>query len=443
VLILGVSALLASVASCDSDPLGNMHAGAGEPGLVSAGAEQGGEPGAAGSADVPGGSGGAGSIGNAGAAADNAGQAGQAPGSAGSAGSEGLVEPHLSCPGDPSPYGAGGQGGEGNWSWLDSGAGGAGGESFHRITVGAAMTALAINESGQILVKADGMPSCSAWLLDGGSAQPIEPEPGACVSAIDVNDDGTVLAMHDSRPFFWRAGVVTYLAGVTVGRAVAFNNAEQVLLDNLPAGPALWEGGSLTPLKSPANEPLQPIAINEGGQVLAHIGTLDYSYSTWLWEDGVAVELGLGRADALNDSGVVVGVNIPESLSDRTIGTWRDGTFTPLDLANPEGAPLHGPQEYDELVASAINDRGEIVGTFIPNWEDVDARPFYYVDGVLQFLDKSGRAYDISETGHVVGQHTRRVNASPCCLACEVCGDIADPAAALWVRECPLACCPP
>lgn len=125
-----------------------------------------------------------------------------------------------------------------------------------------------------------------------------------------------------------------------------------------------------------------------------------------------------------------------------TLGTWYDGTFTPLNLANPDGAQLHGPDEYDELVASAINAHSEIVGTFFPNWEEVDARPFYYAAGVLQFLGSSGHAHDISDAGEVAGQHSRQTPGSGC-LQCEDPGDVTGQNAALWVRECALACCPP
>lgn len=426
--MFGVSALLANVASCDDVTPGGVSGDAGETGLVSAGADHGGEAGAAGSNAAASGSGGADAGGAAGAAPDHGGQ------TSGGAGSDGA--PQLACPGDAPLGGAGG--GNSDWSWLDAGAGGTTGASFHRITVGPGMSALAINETGQILVRADGEPSCAAWLLEAASAQPIEVESGGCVTAVDLNDAGTVLAMHDSQPFLWKDGVVTYLAGVTGGTAVGFNNAEQVVLAELPGGPALWEDGNLVLLRSPADEALQPIAINASGQVLARIGTADISLSTWLWEDGQAVELGLARADALSDAGVVVGVNVTAG----TLGTWYDGTFTPLDLTNPDGAPLHGPDEYDELVASAINAHSEIVGTFFPNWEEVDATPFYYADGVLHFLGSSGQAYDISDAGEVAGQHSRQTPGSGC-LRCEDSGDVTGQNAALWLRECPLACCPP
>lgn len=424
-----LSCAVASAAACDSDD---------GPGVGAGDAGAGGEPALAGApsidAGAPNGLGGS-ATGGAGAGPD--GQAGRAGGGAGGeagyalGGMNGDATPPspLACSDGGASGGAGGSAGE-----ASEGA-------YHRITLGSEQIAIAINDSGLMLVAAgwgdkygDDSDSCQAWVVDTESVREVRTKATGCVLAVDMNEAGTVLASRDgSLPFLWNGGKATPLAGVTSGKPIALNDAEQVLLRDTPVGPALWQAGTLTPLRTPADEALVPVAINEGGQVIGFSRSAANVTETWLWEAGTASALGLDAVHALNEVGDIAGTK-PAGA-----GVLSNGTFTPLLITSTlGGGPELSQDDLDDVRIHAITDDAVLVGDFYSLGEPDLAHPFRFEAGVFRHLDHHGSARDINAHDEIVG---RRSSIQGC--AGLECWKVNGFWSTLWVHDCPSACCTP
>jgi probable HAF family extracellular repeat protein len=383
-----------SVGACDDDDgVDGGGAGAGGEGTqagmpsVDAGGPPGGTGGSSTSGANAGGQAGGGQAGggqSGGGAGGESGQGGEAGQSLG--GSNGEDTPHSrSCPED------GGAGGRSNWYPL-GGAGGAEADGeYHRIQLGSEQIAIAINDSGQILITSGWgreyfSASCQAWVVDADSVSEVTTSESGCVLAVDMNEAGTVLASQGSVPFLWKDGVATPLGGVASGTPIALNDAEQVVLRGTPVGPALWHAGILTPLRTSADQHLVPVAINEGGQVIGFSGDAEQTEQTWLWEDGSASALGLQAVHALNEVGDIAGVK------DGAAGILSDGSFSPLSISTRD------------IRIHAMTDDGVLVGD-VYEWNEEDlAQPFRFEAGVARFLETYGSARDINAHDEIVGR---------------------------------------
>src|SRR5688500_10485058 len=202
VLLLGAET---SVGACDDDDgVDGGGAGAGGEGTqagmpsVDAGGPPGGTGGSSSGGASPGGQagetgGGAGGQSGSGAGGQSggAGEAGQSLGGSNGKG----TPPPLTCPDDVS----GGEGGAyGQW-YPPEGAGGTGGadadDEFHRVVLGSEQIAIAINNSGQMLITsgwgdssswaAPDYESCQAWVVDAESVSEVETSESGCVLAVD------------------------------------------------------------------------------------------------------------------------------------------------------------------------------------------------------------------------------------------------------------------
>ena len=427
-----------SVGACDDDgDEGGAGGGAGE-GAAGEGAQAGmpsgdagGPPDQTGGSMTSGGNGG----GQAGQAGDRAGGAGGAGGEAGSTlgGTNGNVPPPrpLSCA-------------DGGASGADSGSGSAGEASegaYRRFILGSEQIAIALNDSGRMLVTAgwgdkdgDGSDSCQAWTVDVGSVHKVEATEGGCILAVDLNEAGTVLASRDgSLPFLWKDGVATPLAGVASGWPVALNDSEQVLLRDTPVGPALWQAGTLTPLRTPTDEALVPVAINESGQVIGASTNAANVTETWLWEAGTATALGLASVHALNNLGDVAGIQTS------SVGILSEGTFTPLTITSTIGS---GPDltqgDLNDVRVHAITDDGVLVGDFYSSGEPDLAYAFRFEAGAFRYLHGFGSARDVNAHDEIVG----RRSSIGSCSGLE-CWTVDGYWSTLWVHDCPSACCAP
>jgi hypothetical protein len=358
-------------------------------------------------------------------AGGEAGRGGEAGHSLGGSNGEGLP-PSLSCA-DEHPLGGA------------AGAAGAAGDGFHRFILGSEQIAIAINDSGQMLITsgwgdssswaAPDYESCQAWVVDAESVSEVETSESGCVLAVDMNEAGTVLASQGSVPFLWNDGVATPLSGVASGTPIALNDAEQVVLRDTPVGPALWQAGTLTPLRTSADHALEPVAINEGGQVIGFSGDDELVEETWLWEAGSANALGLKAVHALNDVGDIAGVK------DGPVGVLSGGTFTPLTITSTLGDPELMPSDLKDIRIHRITDDGVLVGNFYHIGEpDLDS-PFRFETGVLRYLEHHGSARDINAHDEIVGRRSIIQG----CSGLE-CWRVVGYWSTLWDRDCPSAC---
>jgi probable HAF family extracellular repeat protein len=141
--------------------------------------------------------------------------------------------------------------------------------------------------------------------------------------------------------------------------------------------------------------------INNSGQIVGASSTASGVNCAFLWDSDAAMpemqRLGTFRAQAINDSGQVVGYDNHSAI------LWTDAS---------------GPQSLGTLggsssIAYDINDSGQVVGdSYDQNW---DRRAFLW-DGTMQPLGTLGGddsyAYAINDSGQVVGRSEDETNST-------------------------------
>jgi len=212
-----------------------------------------------------------------------------------------------------------------------------------------------------------------------------------CHMGVAANGTGPQVLNFEAVVWGPGAGQIRQLAplpGDTVGMALNINDAGQTVgasgscsntvLPGFVAAPhaVLWERDG-TAYNLPSLGGMEPdttvlgagtfgCSINNRG-VVAGQATLSDN-KTWhpvLWQDGIVTDLGVlhgdlvGIATAINNRGEVVGASVsapgPSSGNPRAF-VWRNGVMTDLNSLVPTDSPLY------LLTAFAVNDSGEIVG---------------------------------------------------------------------------------
>jgi probable HAF family extracellular repeat protein len=208
-----------------------------------------------------------------------------------------------------------------------------------------------------------------------------------------INNAGQIVGRCKGRAFVWQAGTITYLGalargihltscaydvngkGQVVGKAEIRRHVEHAFL---------WQKGKMTDLGTlPRFAISRAHAINNKGQVVGEASTgIAPSPRTvlraFLWHDGGMKNLGTlgGRsssAAAVNDRGWIVGwadrPEAPQERHTRRAVIWKGGRAVDLGafpgygnayIARHEGG--RGGRGYVATRATAINDRGQIVG---------------------------------------------------------------------------------
>jgi len=191
---------------------------------------------------------------------------------------------------------------------------------------------------------------------------------GSYSFAAAINNRGQVVGWSttsagDVHAFLWEGGVMVDLGtapGGSQSYAVDINNRGQIVgISQTAASGArafLWQNGAMTDLAGQSGHRLNPVAINDRGQVVGLCGT-----QACLWERGTIVDLGAlaeGRASvarSINNHGEIVGWS--ETSTGRIHAVrWVRGRIEDLD-PTPDG--------FTEAVA--VNDRGEIAGSVASN----------------------------------------------------------------------------
>lgn len=199
--------------------------------------------------------------------------------------------------------------------------------------------------------------------------------------AQDINDRDQVVGTADAGAFLWDRGVMTALRapGFTTITAEAINNSGQVVGSFFPPSGGvsrgyLWQRGKFTDLGE-----INPVDINDRGQVLAGRWVEPGRYGAAIWRAGRLTDLDVEHPVAINNHGWVTGIAVLPDYSLRAV-LWRAGTTTRLGT-------LGGRNDQP----TAINDRGQIVGTG-------DA-----ADGVRHaILWQNGRTIDLATRGIVI-----------------------------------------
>lgn len=215
------------------------------------------------------------------------------------------------------------------------------------------------------------------------------------------------------------AGVATAVSGgatqvearwgyrVLPGRtATAINDSGQIALQAEPSA-VLWQNGKKRDLGTLGGYGIIAWDINERGQVVGRSDKSGGSWHAFLWESGAMRDLGTmpgsgsTQATAINERGQVIGTLRGRGGRYRAF-LWEQGRM--LDLGTLGGK---------EAGASAINNRGQIVGSSLTKAKDMEGYPiehaFLWEDGKMRDLGTlpgaaSSEALDINERGQVLGE---------------------------------------
>jgi uncharacterized membrane protein len=232
---------------------------------------------------------------------------------------------------------------------------------------------IAINNAGVVVGQLIHCNQSRPFIYREGVLSELSGLPDGEGMAVGINDHGDVLGYIDDRPFIWRDGEVTLLAGVGSPRAI--NNHRQVLAADA-AGSVLWDEGIVAHLPTRA----EGANLNDQGQV---VGTFDYA-SAFVWQpDGmgsghltVLPELIAGAphaASAINEIGQIVGVAGPRAV------LWDNGIA--IDITPPSlGYPLMNAYGFD------INEDSVILGLTQEDGPHPNGVPFIYEQGSFTFL---------------------------------------------------------
>ncbi len=214
--------------------------------------------------------------------------------------------------------------------------------------------------------------------------------------------------------------------GADFGVAADVNDAEQIVgWATTPSGrthPTTWRGGVVTELPLlPADDDGYATAINASGLIVGVSGEkpgdpTETAHAV-IWRAGSIEDLGTlpggscSRATDVNDSGQVVGCAQTAELGGMSLVfrgfVWQDGTMTMLPPLQPESDTLS-----TSSCASAINERGEIVGNSavyeLPT-DRVTSRAVTWAAGTAVDLgtlsgDPDSLAAGISSNGRIVGR---------------------------------------
>ena len=161
---------------------------------------------------------------------------------------------------------------------------------------------------------------------------------------------------------------------------------------------------SITDLGTLGGTSSEARAINNRGQVGGQSNTASEELlRAVLWQDGVITDLGLDVDSAvlsINERGQAVGVYSPGG--DAVAFLWKKGSLTNLGT-------LGGINSF----ATAINERGQIVGASFTAPDDFFRHAFLWQHGVMTDLGLGGRhsvAYDMNNRGHIVGEIETTIN---------------------------------
>ena len=227
--------------------------------------------------------------------------------------------------------------------------------------------AAAINNRGQIVGQsATAADEVHAVLWEKGSIVDLG---GGFSEALDINERGDIVGVNGGRATLWRKGRIIDLGtlGGTRSVARAINNKGMIVGESRTTDgnthAVLWKNGKIIDLgtlegedSSTAND------INDRGEIVGSSPTMTFGRRAVLWRRGRITEIGFGEALGINNRGEIVGVsNFPGGGFVLRPTLWYRGEITDL------GTLVEGLPGF----ATAINNRGSIVGRTLANLDNV------------------------------------------------------------------------
>ena len=270
-----------------------------------------------------------------------------------------------------------------------------------------------INAAGQIV----GVSNARAFEWDRGELIDLSASVGGGSYASWINDAGDVLgathlcetAASECRgtAVLWRRGIPVALTfGGKFSTPAALNAAGEAVGEAaLPAPPPftgevhafLWDGNTIIDLGT-AGEFSSALGINAQGQVVGYSQTsLDITRAI-LWDHGTTVDLGEGRACAINSAGQIVGESGGRAV------VWDHGQMIDIGVAVNDLCVLSEPFQH----APTINAAGDVALNACTNVGVCTA--YLWRRGTLTKLDDLGggytRVFGLNPRGSIVGQST-------------------------------------
>jgi probable HAF family extracellular repeat protein len=208
--------------------------------------------------------------------------------------------------------------------------------------------AVAINDRCQIVgYQAD--PVKAAYVWQGGKLTVLGRLPGATDSTANaINDRGQIVGWSGAHAVLWQEGSVTDLGtlpGDRFSRAEAINGKGWIVgwssaTWNGKAHGVLWSGAKTIDLGAG-----RAWAINERGQIIG---------DAYLWENGHRTDLGLSPT-AINGRGTIVGQDFRRDAA----VVWQDGHITALPGLGGRDRMALDINDHDQIVGWATTRTGE------------------------------------------------------------------------------------
>jgi probable HAF family extracellular repeat protein len=191
------------------------------------------------------------------------------------------------------------------------------------------------------------------------------PNTGGDDHALGINASGTIVGHSVSYgsgqqlPVIWQNGGITPLplpAGSISGEATGINTANTIVgwvsgaaADHIAIA---WQNGAIVQIGLLGGARSEALAVNDNGQIVGsrNIGGEERAF---LWQNGTVVDLGPGRARAINAAGQIVGESGPTAVR------WPSGSAVPVAIPDLSGTSTASS-------AGGINAGGDIVGGSTP-----------------------------------------------------------------------------
>jgi probable HAF family extracellular repeat protein len=242
-----------------------------------------------------------------------------------------------------------------------------------------------INDAGQIVGNGSRDGQGSAFLWENGGVQDIDTATGDDSTAGAINAGGQVVggarfAGGERYAFLWDSGVMQQLGalGGTHSYACGINASTQVVgkayLEDSTYHAFLWEEEVMHDLGTLGGPYSWAYGINASGEVVGWASDPSDDSRAFLWLPAPAYGLPAGmhdlgtlgglysHANGINASGYIVGA--ARTASDQHHASlWHSGVMYDLNDLLPVGSG------WELISASAINDRGQIVGSGSINGE--------------------------------------------------------------------------
>jgi probable HAF family extracellular repeat protein len=256
-------------------------------------------------------------------------------------------------------------------------------------------------------------------LWSGGKIVDLGTLGGDETAPFGVNEKGQVVGWSTAHggvrhAFLWENGNMTDLGR---GQAVAINVHGQIVGLSGVAGAArrasLWQNGKRTDLGTLGGKVSE--AVNDRGEIVGISTTAkrEQGWHAFMWKDGHMTDLGTlpggssSMVHAINEQGQVIGWSFPTTGEAHAV-LWQEGTTTDLGETGPNS------YRYDSF-SLGINDRGEIVGRIGEREElgrDEAMRAFVWQHGSRTLLPTLGGrqtiATAINDRGQIVGSSTTK-----------------------------------